>query len=33
MPIEEMVQELPDKLVGTQITFKLAKEDHPPTYK
>ena len=30
--IEEEVQELPDELVGTQITFELAKEDHPPSY-
>ena len=30
--IEDVVQELPDKLVGTQITFDLAKEDHPPSY-
>ena len=33
VPIEEEVQELPDELVGTQITFELAEEDHPPTYK
>ena len=33
VPIEEGVQELPNKLVGTQITFELAKEDCPPTYK
>ena len=33
VPIEEEVQELPDKLVGTQIAFELAKEDHPLTYE
>ena len=33
VPIEEEIQELPDKLVGTQITFELAKEDRPPTYE
>ena len=33
VPIEEEVQELPDKLVGTQIAFELAEEDHPPSYK
>ena len=33
VPIEEVVQELPDKLVGTQIAFDLADEDHPPLYK
>ena len=33
VPIEEEVQELPDELVGTQIAFELAEEDHPPTYK
>ena len=33
VPIEEEVQELPDELVGTQIAFELAKEDHPPTYE
>ena len=31
--IEEAVQELPDELVGTQIAFELAKEDHPPSYE
>ena len=31
--IEVAVQELPDKLVRTQIVFNLAKEDHPPSYK
>ena len=33
VPIEEAVQELPNKLVGTQIAFELAEEDHPPSYK
>ena len=33
IPIKEAVQELPDELVGTQITFELAEEDHPPSYK
>ena len=33
VPIEEAVQELPDELVGTQIAFKLAEEDHPLSYK
>ena len=33
VPIEEEVQELPDKLVGTQIAFELAEEDRPPTYE
>ena len=33
VPIKEEVQELPDKLVGTQIAFELAKEDRPPTYE
>ena len=33
IPIEEAVQELPDELVGTQIAFKLAEEDHPPSYE
>ena len=33
IPIEEEVQELPDELVGTQITFELAEEDCPPTYE
>ena len=33
IPIEEAVQELPDELVGTQIAFELAKEDHPPSYE
>ena len=33
IPIEDEVQVLPDKLVGTQITFKLANEDCPPSYE
>ena len=33
VPIEDVVQELPDKLVGTQIAFDLADEDCPPSYK
>ena len=33
IPIEEAVQELPDELVRTQIAFKLAEEDHPPSYE
>ena len=33
IPIEEAIQELPDELVGTQIAFKLAEEDHPPSYQ
>ena len=31
--IEEVVQVLPDKLVGTQVTFELANEDRPPLYE
>ena len=33
VPIKDMVQELLDELVGTQIAFDLADEDHPPSYK
>ena len=33
VPIEEVVQELPDELVGTQIAFELAEEDCPPMYE
>ena len=33
VPIEEEVQVLPDELVGTQIAFELAEEDHPPSYE
>ena len=33
VPIEEAVQELPDELVGTQIAFELAEEDHPALYE
>ena len=33
VPIKDMVQELLDELVGTQIAFNLANEDCPPLYK
>lgn len=33
VPIEDVEQVLPDELVGTQITFNLAKEDSPPLYQ
>ena len=33
VPIEEEIQVLPDELVGTQVAFKLAKEDRPPLYE
>ena len=33
VPIEEEIQELPNKLVGTQIAFELAEEDRPPSYE
>ena len=33
VPIEDEVQVLPDELVGTQIAFKLADEDHPHSYE
>ena len=33
MPIEEVVQVLPDELVGTQVAFELAEEDRPPLYE
>ena len=32
VPIKEVVQVLPDELVGTQVAFELAKEDRPPSY-
>ena len=32
VPIVDVVQVLPDELVGTQITFDLAEEDRPPIY-
>ena len=32
VPIEDEIQVLPDKLVGTQIAFELADEDCPPSY-
>ena len=33
IPIEDVEQVLPNELVGTQIAFELADEDHPPSYK
>ena len=33
VPIEDVVQELPDELVGTQIAFDLANKNCPPTYE
>ena len=33
VPIEDEVQVLPNKLVGTQIVFELADEDCPPSYE
>ena len=33
VPIEDVVQELPDELVRTQITFDLANKDRPPSYE
>ena len=33
VPIEDEVQVLPDELVGTQIAFKLADKDRPPSYE
>ena len=33
VPIKDAVQVLPDELVGTQIVFKLADEDCPPSYE
>ena len=33
IPIEEVVQVLPDELVGTQVAFELADEDRPPSYE
>ena len=33
VPIEDTVQELLDKLLGTQIAFDLANEDRPPLYE
>ena len=33
VPIKDEVQVLPDELVGTQIVFKLADEDRPPSYE
>ena len=33
MPIKEVIQVLPDELVGTQVAFELAEEDRPPLYE
>ena len=33
VPIEEVIQVLPDELVGTQVAFELAEEDRPPSYE
>ena len=33
VPIEEEIQVLPNELVGTQVAFKLAEEDRPPSYE
>ena len=33
VPIEDIVQELLDELVGTQIAFDLAEENRPPSYE
>ena len=33
IPIKDEVQVLPNELVGTQIMFELANEDHPPSYE
>ena len=33
IPIEDVVQVLPNELVGTQVAFELAEEDHPPLYE
>ena len=33
VPIEDMIQVLPDELVGTQVAFELANEDCSPPYK
>ena len=33
VPIKDEVQVLPDELVGTQIMFKLADKDFPPSYE
>ena len=33
VPIEDKIQVLPNELVGTQIAFKLANKDCPPSYK
>ena len=33
VPIEDIVQVLPDEFVGTQIVFELANKDCPPSYE
>lgn len=33
VPIEDVVQKLPDELVGTQIAFNLANKDCTPSYE
>ena len=33
VPIKDVVQVSPDELVGIQIAFDLADEDHPPSYE
>ena len=33
VPIEDKIQVLPNELMGTQITFKLADKDRPPSYE
>ena len=33
IPIEDVVQVLPNELMGTQFAFDLANEDHPPSYE
>ena len=33
VPIKEEIQVLPDELVSTQVAFKLAEEDCPPSYE
>ena len=32
VPIKDVIQVLPNELVGMQVTFELAKEDQPPSY-
>ena len=33
VPIKDVVQVLPNELVGTQIAFELADKDRPPSYE